>query len=1489
MSSRIWLVFSLLVFTCLSLHAQKIWKGTSSDAWNEPSNWEPTGVPGVGDNVLIDFNQYRFTGPAPATDGYGITLAAGDTLTITVDAELSIDGGLAISDGLALDGVVDNHGTLSIRNCLDDGVQLNQNSVCTNHETGFIAIDSSNYGIYTQGASSSFTNQGMLRFGENGRVALRSLLQGSASSSIVNDTCAVVHAFDNSNVSGGSVITNAGVIYQASSIGSTIFENTGTIYSLGTGSFTVNNGISALTTLPDTNRWIGVEDDDWHTPCNWDSQIYPLASQEVIVPDSANYPNILDRYQGYCKSLLVQSGGRLRVNNNGRLTINGKSQVDHCIRNLGNVDFSGDSEVSLDSSLSHAIETSSNLTSFGDLTIGQEGVSGSVGGAGIHSTAILVLIGGSTKIFETTGHGIENDDGTIFLIGDTMRIINCNSTAVMNRGNEFSLERTNAVLIIDSTTNGLGIENDGSPMFNVGQVFISNTASHGIACFNSGSLQNMRDIDISDAGIDGIICSNNGSVVNEESDRFDYEGFGQIHIQNSNNSGIACFANSSVTNKSGSTININTTKFFEGIALSQSQFSNSGFININDIRTHGIDVRSTANFNNNGGTIHISNTQNNGVRLTAPSALFTNTVSASLQIDTASVHGILMQDGDFFNYGNIEVDSATQDGVQLLDSAIFTNSGATLSISRSGFSGFAVVGEDSKFVNTSEAQFTSRFAKNNGLYSRGRVENLSSSSMVMENPAFTTIYQNFTGSLLNDDCSSIVGNKEVFIDPGCVHTNNGMYNVSSLIINGTFDNTNGYVFDASGGFDCSTMGGTCLSDSLVHIQFTSDNDNDGTSFCEGDIDDLNCPSTTNKIVSNSLDDGIGSLRWIMACAQDGDTIGFAPATNSVPLDLFSSTLVIDHDLHFQGNGTTSTVIDGGNADDQTTISIIAGKAVSFNDMRFTRGGGENFNGFGGMVASGGQVNIKNCEFEHNEAANGGCIFSSGIMQITNSTFHHNKSMFQAGCIQNQGTLELINSLFYENQAGTWGGTIINLGSTDTLNVYNCTFAENRADLGGAILDFGVMTLSNTLFSSNSANSTGPNIWNSNNAADEFYHNYIDDTTSSRISLGTDGNITGTDIYFVDTALNDYRLRYSSPALNAGNSSYLPLDLCDLDEDGNTAEALSLDIREKLRIHNDTLDIGAFENSVHSVTFRVDMNRVSGRGNVDGTFRDEAFLGEDFSGSFLMSDPEGDRIWEFTARLMDVVAGSSYKYLFAETTNSSSLEFAPGECSDYNSAESRNERSFEVNSYETVLPVVCYEECFACNDECDYAQIVECGDTVRSSTTSQNSAPDLICNISHLANGLWYELVGTGGIVTVSTISNYTDYDTRLAIFRADCDEPICVTENDDFGTLQSSISFGTAKDTSYYIYVNGFDMSAGEFELTVNCADPCPETLALGSGFGPMAGTYTARDSITMTQFIRQFEGIELILDAPVINIEATTDIPVPNRFETKSDGCEND
>lgn len=124
--------------------------------------------------------------------------------------------------------------------------------------------------------------------------------------------------------------------------------------------------------------------------------------------------------------------------------------------------------------------------------------------------------------------------------------------------------------------------------------------------------------------------------------------------------------------------------------------------------------------------------------------------------------------------------------------------------------------------------------------------------------------------------------------------------------------------------------------------------------------------------------------------------------------------------------------------------------------------------------------IRNCEFTNNLGKyDGGAIalYESTVVLI-NTTFNSNSAKY-GGAVTisgGRGSISIINSSFYKNVASEIGGAldVEALNTYDVryyANVINCSFEENSAPIGGAIVGQGCDVI-NCTFIRNSANSGG---------------------------------------------------------------------------------------------------------------------------------------------------------------------------------------------------------------------------------------------------------------------------------------------------------------------------------------------------------------------------------------------------------------------------------
>jgi uncharacterized delta-60 repeat protein len=284
-------------------------------------------------------------------------------------------------------------------------------------------------------------------------------------------------------------------------------------------------------------------------------------------------------------------------------------------------------------------------------------------------------------------------------------------------------------------------------------------------------------------------------------------------------------------------------------------------------------------------------------------------------------------------------------------------------------------------------------------------------------------------------------------------------------------------------------------------------------------------------------------------------------------------------------------------------NITGGSEVSTPNNSGSGGGG------GGIYIGFGTISLINSTISGNHTGDGigfagqggfgGGILSSGTLTIISSTISGNVTGLNGsngggvgGGVVNDGTLEMINSTVSGNSTTGNGGTGGGIWNSGSLTLKSCTIAFNSAfaSFGGAGIHHfnssSVVNISNTIVTNNtlSGSPTGPDVtgpYNSQgfnligNGGNSSGFNQPGDQVGSSAAplnslLGPLANYGG--------LTQTHLLLPGSPAINAGSSALLPTDAFDLDNDGDTAEALPVDQRGVgfARGVNNAVDIGAVE-------------------------------------------------------------------------------------------------------------------------------------------------------------------------------------------------------------------------------------------------------------------------------------------------------------------------
>jgi hypothetical protein len=365
--------------------------------------------------------------------------------------------------------------------------------------------------------------------------------------------------------------------------------------------------------------------------------------------------------------------------------------------------------------------------------------------------------------------------------------------------------------------------------------------------------------------------------------------------------------------------------------------------------------------------------------------------------------------------------------------------------------------------------------------------------------------------------------------------------------------------------------------------------------------------SVSVIVTNTLNDGAGSLRQAIASAASGDTIVFHPDLSGQTITL-TTELAIAKRLTLDGSALPVTITLSGNHATRI-LFISSGAHVTLNRLQFSAGAVNAYNeggglymaygavvtlthsavlsctaGWGGGIANGGgALTVQGSTFTGNSADSGGGIYSlaGGALTVQDSTFTGNSVTGSGGGLASEeSTLTVQDSTFYGNQA--WGGGGL-YSFMDTRTVQNNTFVANAARRGGGLYSVGnPLTLQNCTVAGNGASDVGGGLY-----GDLILHNTIvwgNTAHSGDPQMNTSGSTLYDSVVQGGCPNNAacVNVLSSDPRLGAlgdygGRTPTMPLltDSAALDA-GNDATCLLTDQRGVTRPRRRHCDIGAFE-------------------------------------------------------------------------------------------------------------------------------------------------------------------------------------------------------------------------------------------------------------------------------------------------------------------------
>jgi hypothetical protein len=118
-----------------------------------------------------------------------------------------------------------------------------------------------------------------------------------------------------------------------------------------------------------------------------------------------------------------------------------------------------------------------------------------------------------------------------------------------------------------------------------------------------------------------------------------------------------------------------------------------------------------------------------------------------------------------------------------------------------------------------------------------------------------------------------------------------------------------------------------------------------------------------------------------------------------------------------------------------------------------------------------------------------------------------------------------------------------------------------------------------------------------------------------------------------------------------------------------------------------------------------------------------------------------------------------------------------------------------------------------NDECSTAIAVVDGTNGPFFNLGATNSPE-IWPCGNGGSDVWFSYTASkAGEVTIDVCGG--DYDSCMEVFDGACGALVSLACNDDFCTLQSSVTFAATAGTTYYVRVGGFNGSQGNFPINI--------------------------------------------------------------------------
>lgn len=125
-----------------------------------------------------------------------------------------------------------------------------------------------------------------------------------------------------------------------------------------------------------------------------------------------------------------------------------------------------------------------------------------------------------------------------------------------------------------------------------------------------------------------------------------------------------------------------------------------------------------------------------------------------------------------------------------------------------------------------------------------------------------------------------------------------------------------------------------------------------------------------------------------------------------------------------------------------------------------------------------------------------------------------------------------------------------------------------------------------------------------------------------------------------------------------------------------------------------------------------------------------------------------------------------------------------------------------------------------NDRCADAKLISLGRHYGSTEGATVDHEESTECASFRSPGVWYTVIGTGGVLNVNTCDSDTNsetpLDTTVSVFDGNCGELRCIDSRDDTCGFFSSVTWSSEVGVEYKVLVYGFATNTGSFSLTLD-------------------------------------------------------------------------